>query len=115
MSIVLFARKTKTLAPAEAGQAHRDGDLVLVDVRQSQEWRSGVVPGALRIPLHELSHRIGELPSEGRVAFVCRSGHRSLLAARQARRRGIDVASVKGGMIAWSAAGLPTSIPKRTR
>jgi hydroxyacylglutathione hydrolase len=113
MNIVLFGRKTKTLAPAEAWAAHGERGLVLVDVRQPQEWRSGVVPGALRVPLHELSHRIGELPSEGTVAFVCRSGHRSLLAARRARRRGIDVASVKGGMVAWSAAGMPTLTPDR--
>jgi len=113
MNVMLFGRKTKTLAPTEAWAAHGERDLVLVDVRQPQEWRSGVVPGALRIPLNELSHRIGELPTEVTVAFVCRSGHRSLLAARQARRCGIDVASVKGGMIAWNKAGLPTSTPPR--
>lgn len=110
---MLFARKIKTLAPAEAWEAHQRSDLVLVDVRQRPEWRSGVVSGALRIPLHELSRRIEELPREKTVAFLCRSGHRSMLAARQARRRGIDVVSISGGMIAWRAAGLPTSTPTR--
>ncbi len=113
MSVTLFARKIKTLAPVEAWEAHQRSDLVLVDVRQRPEWRSGVVPGALRIPLHELSRRIEELPRENTVAFLCRSGHRSTLAARQALRRGIDVASISGGMIAWQRAGLPTSTPPR--
>jgi rhodanese-related sulfurtransferase len=113
MSAVLFARKIKTLPPVEAWEAYHRNDLVLVDVRERPEWRSGVVTGALRIPLHELSRRIGELPREGTVAFLCRSGHRSLLAARHARRHGIDVASIKNGMLAWNDAGLPTSTPTR--
>ena len=112
---MLFARKSKirSLPPTEAWEAHQRNDLVLVDVRERPEWRSGVVSGALRIPLHELSRRIEELPPENTIAFLCRSGHRSLLAARQARRRGIDVVSISGGMIAWNAAGLPTSTPTR--
>ena len=113
MSVMLFAHKIKTLTPAEAWEAHQRNDLVLVDVRERPEWRSGVVSGALRIPLHELSRRIEELPRENTVAFICRSGHCSTLAARQARRRGIDVVSISGGMIAWSTAGLPTSTPTR--
>jgi rhodanese-related sulfurtransferase len=107
LTVVLFARRIKTLPPTEAWDAHNRNELVLVDVRERPEWRSGVVAGALRIPLHELSRRIGELPRERTVAFLCRSGHRSLLAARRARRHGIDVASIRGGMLAWSDAGLP--------
>jgi len=108
-----FSLKTRTLAPSETWEAHQRNELVLVDVRQRGEWRSGVVSGALLIPLNELRRRIDELPRETTIAFVCRSGHRSTLAARQARRRGIEVISVKGGMIAWHKAGLPTSTPPR--
>jgi rhodanese-related sulfurtransferase len=110
----LFARKIRTLPPTEAWEAHHCNDLVLVDVRERPEWRTGVVTGALRIPLQELSRRTGELPREKTVAFLCRSGHRSLLAARHARRHGIDAASIRGGMLAWSDAGLPTSTPTAT-
>ena len=110
---MLFARKITTLPPTETWEACRSNDLVLVDVRQPQEWRSGVVAGALLIPLDELPRRIAELPRGNTVAFLCRSGHRSTLAARQARRHGIDVASVKGGMTAWHKAGLPTYTPPR--
>jgi len=113
MSVMLFTRRIKALTPTETWEAHRRDGLVLVDVRQRREWRSGVVSGARLIPLHELSRRLGELPRENAIAFVCRSGHRSMLAARQARRRGIDAVSVKGGMIAWNDAGLPTSTPPR--
>jgi hydroxyacylglutathione hydrolase len=113
MNAVLFGRRIETLAPAEAWNAHRHKSLVLVDVRQRSEWYSGVVIGALRIPLQELHRRISELPREGAVAFVCGSGHRSLLAAHEAQLGGIDAASVQGGMLAWRNAGLPTSTPAR--
>jgi rhodanese-related sulfurtransferase len=109
--VMLFGRKIPVLPPSETWEAYQRSDLVLVDVRQRPEWRSGVVSGALLIPLNELSRRIEELPRASTIAFVCRSGHRSTVAARQARRHGIDVVSVRGGMIAWQKAGLPTSTP----
>ena len=110
---MLLMRKITTLSPLETWEAQERNDLVLVDVRQRPEWRSGVASGVLLIPLNELPRRIGELPRERTVAFLCRSGHRSTLAARRARRHGFDVVSVKGGMIAWQRAGLPTSTPPR--
>ena len=112
-SVMLFARKLRTLTPTETWDAHRREEVVLVDVRQRPEWRSGVIAGALLIPLSELARRIDELPQGKTVGFVCRSGHRSTLAARRARKQDIDVLSVKGGMIAWEEAGLPTSPPPR--
>jgi rhodanese-related sulfurtransferase len=113
MSAVLFGRRIETLAPAEAWNAHRQKGLVLVDVRQRSEWCSGVVLGALRIPLQELNRRIGELPREGTVVFLCGSGHRSLLAAYEAQLGGIDAARVDGGILAWRDAELPTSTSAR--
>ena len=108
---MLFTRKIRTLSPSETWEAHQRNDLLLVDVRQQPEWRSGVVSGALLIPLNELPRRLGELPREKTIAFLCRSGHRSTLAARHARRQDFDVVSVTGGMVAWQRAGLPTSTP----
>ena len=112
-NVMLFARKIPVLPPSETWEAHQRNDLVLVDVRQRPEWRSGVVSGALLIPLNELPRRIAELPREKTVAFLCRSGHRSALAARQGRRHGFDVVNVTGGMTAWQEAGLPASTPPR--
>ncbi len=114
MSAVLFGHRIKTLTPAETWSAHRQSSVVLVDVRQRSEWCSGVVLGALRIPLKELNRRIGELPRAGTVVFLCGSGHRRP-AGRLLRRSwsGIDAASVRGGILAWRDAGLPTSTPAR--
>lgn len=52
----------------------------VLDVRQLREYDDGHIRGAVNIPLHELSKRIGEVPS-GEVWVHCASGYRSSIAA----------------------------------
>lgn len=52
----------------------------VLDVRQSGEFDDGHIPGALNIPLHEISRRIAEVPG-GDVWVHCASGYRSSIAA----------------------------------
>lgn len=52
----------------------------VLDVRQSGEFDDGHIPGALNIPLHEISRRIDEVPG-GDVWVHCASGYRSSIAA----------------------------------
>jgi rhodanese-related sulfurtransferase len=85
------------------------GQLTLVDVRTEQEFEQVRVPGVLHIPVTEIKGRLGEIPAEHPVAFLCRSGHRSSLAARMAARHRDDVMNVAGGMDAWLDAGLPSA------
>ncbi|NNK92506.1 MAG: rhodanese-like domain-containing protein, partial [Acidimicrobiia bacterium] len=50
----------------------------LIDVRQPEEVRStGVIPGAVNIPLGEIPGRLAEIDPGRPVALVCRSGGRS--------------------------------------
>ncbi|MCB0949310.1 MAG: MBL fold metallo-hydrolase [Mycobacterium sp.] len=56
------------------------GSAVVLDVRQRGEYADGHLPDALNIPLHELSDRVGEVPS-GEVWVHCASGYRSSIAA----------------------------------
>jgi rhodanese-related sulfurtransferase len=92
---------------AEAARLLETGDLVLVDVRESAEWRSGRVPGAQHVPLSGLARGVDALArEENQVAFICRSGHRSGAACAAERSRGLDALNVRGGMRAWQRAGL---------
>jgi hydroxyacylglutathione hydrolase len=81
----------------------RGGELVLVDVREDDEWEEGHVPGSLHVPYHEL--RDGA-PAELRdgpkaIAVACSAGNRSSIAASLLRRAGVEnVAHVAGGGIA---------------
>jgi len=105
---MLFNRKkTDQLSAAAAVAGARSGDLVLVDVREGDERVQARPANSQHIPLPELSSRIGELPRDRTVAFICRSGSRSGVAARAAADRGLSAVNVRGGLLAWKDAGLP--------
>ncbi|MFD3415509.1 rhodanese-like domain-containing protein [Streptomyces cyaneofuscatus] len=84
-------------------------EAVLLDVREEAEWRTGHAPGAVHAPLADLAAgaAIPVVALEWPLVVICRSGHRSQQAAKLLTERGADAADVKGGMIAWAAAGLP--------
>jgi rhodanese-related sulfurtransferase len=77
----------------------------LLDVREPAEWDAGHAPGALWIPLGDLGARLDEVPADGTVAVICRSGGRSAAATEALRSTGIDAVNVFGGMKAWEAEG----------
>ena len=85
----------------------RDKNVIIVDVRQPNETKSGVVPGAKLIPLSEIGSRMNELPLDKPILTICQSSHRSPFAARKLAKAGYDVTNVSGGMMAWRKAGLP--------
>ena len=105
---VFKRRKRHALEAAEAHAEQHAGRLVLVDVRGSDERAAGFAPGSQHLPLDELQGRLGDLPSDKPIAFVCKSGRRSAIAAQAARKAGLDASNVSGGMDAWHAAGLQT-------
>ena len=99
-----FSKNTLDVERAHA--AAGAGELVIVDVREADERAQGHPAGSLHVPLGELKGRIGELPAEQPLAFVCQFGRRSALAAATARRAGLRASNVKGGMAAWKREGL---------
>ncbi|MCW5865307.1 MAG: rhodanese-like domain-containing protein [Anaerolineae bacterium] len=109
----LFGGGVASISPAEA-QRRLEGETgaILVDVRQPLETQSGTAPGAVLIPLTEFGRRLAELPRDRPILTICRSGHRSPIAARQLRAAGYDVTDVDGGMLAWERAGLPLTPPE---
>jgi rhodanese-related sulfurtransferase len=85
----------------------RDAGAVVLDVREPSEWAEGHVPGATLIPLGELARRASELPHDGTIVVICRSGNRSAQGRDILLAAGYEATSVDGGMTAWRAAGLP--------
>ncbi|CCQ18119.1 putative uncharacterized protein [Rhodococcus sp. AW25M09] len=54
--------------------------VAVLDTRQQSEHADGHIPGAVNIPLHELPHRLSEVP-DGEVWVHCASGYRASIAA----------------------------------
>lgn len=89
----------------DAARAATDDSVLLLDVREDDEWAAGHAPGALHMPLSALD--AAAVPSDRPVVAVCRSGNRSGQAAAVLAVAGVDVVNMTGGMKAWSQAGLP--------
>ncbi len=96
---------------SRAAELLERGEAVVLDVRENVEWKAGRIPGALHIPLARLPARRHELPRDTTIVTVCRSGHRSGLAARGLRHAGYRVENLAGGMKGWARAGLPLDPP----
>ncbi len=92
------------LAGRLASRARGEDDFVLVDVRRPEERDVVAIPGAEAVPVE--AFRAGDaldaLPADRPVILHCRSGARSLEAARLLRRAGRrDVSHLEGGVLAW--------------
>jgi adenylyltransferase/sulfurtransferase len=77
----------------------------LLDVREPWEWAVSNLAerGARLIPLGELEGRISEIPTGRPVVVYCRTGQRSLTAARSLAQSGRGpVFNLRGGMVAWA-------------
>lgn len=80
-----------------------DGSIVVLDVRESEEFVFNHIPDAISIPLGELDERMGELPLEKEIYVVCRTGNRSDFAAQKLAEKGFSkVFNVVPGMSEWS-------------
>ena len=90
------------LEELKAGLA--DGSLVIVDVREPNEFEAGRIPGSVINPLSAFN--VSQLPTEKRVILSCRSGNRSKTAyamAQAAGRTDVDT-HFAPGFLGWAAA-----------
>jgi rhodanese-related sulfurtransferase len=79
----------------------------LLDVREPYEWTAGHVPTATHIPMGQLAQRSSEIPREGIIYVICRSGARSARVVLALADAGWQAVNVGGGMQDWAAAGRP--------
>jgi hydroxyacylglutathione hydrolase len=80
-------------------------DLQLVDVRNPGEAALGMIPGAVNVPVAQLTSRLDELDPKKPTVVYCAGGYRSSVAASLLRQRGFaDVSDILGGYEAWNQA-----------
>lgn len=85
-------------------------DLVTVlDVRPTEEFTAGHVPGAVNIPLNELEHRLNEFNHDKEIVAYCRGPHCILAfdAVARLRKKGLKARRLEDGYPEWKIAGLP--------
>jgi rhodanese-related sulfurtransferase len=103
---------------AGAVQLMNHQDALVVDVRETNELKEGMIPESKHIPLSTFASHIAEINSDKKRAVVvsCRSGNRSSSACAKLRKDGFEnVYNLKGGIMAWKSSNLPLEIPGRKK
>jgi len=83
----------------------KDGNIKIVDVRESPEFMAGHIKGSMLIPRGVIYGAVkkGKIKPTDKIVTVCRTGHRAILAAATLKKwyKFDNVYVLQGGMKAW--------------
>lgn len=84
-----------------------ENEILLIDVRQLDEYQSGHVAGAVHIALQEIPDRVEECVSADAspTYFICKVGGRSAQACEYLAGESLNVVNIAGGTLAWLHSG----------
>jgi rhodanese-related sulfurtransferase/DNA-binding transcriptional ArsR family regulator len=107
----LGAADTEAISRDELNRRLAAGHALAVDVRPAEEFAAGHIPGAVSIPLGELSGRLAELPDDVEVVAYCRGAYCVLShdAVRLLTAHGRRATRLADGMLEWRLADLPVA------
>lgn len=111
---IVFAEALAEIDVAAAAERIKEQQIKVLDVREPAEFASGVIQGAVLIPLGQVEKRVAELEAfkDQPMFVVCGSGGRSAQAVKLLRKFGFtQMRNIKGGMTAWHRAKLPVVTP----
>jgi rhodanese-related sulfurtransferase/DNA-binding transcriptional ArsR family regulator len=99
------------VATAELMARADDGLVTVLDVRPSEEYAQGHLPGAINVPLSELKEYMARLPKEREVIAYCRGPWcvLSFEAVSLLRAKGYQARRLAGGLPEWRHEGRPVS------
>jgi thioredoxin len=101
-------RAAGALKPVELAQLLASGAVVPIDTRDASAYGRAHLPGAVHMPLDEITGRLAELHMlAGQPVLYCRGGDKTKDVAEQLAEQGMPVAFLEGGMLGWEAEGLP--------
>lgn len=115
-----FFQQRTAMEPIEGGELLRrvrKGEVTVLDVRPPEEYAAGHIPGALSIPLRELTARLKELPKGRDVVAYCRGTYcvMAVEAVALLRKKGFRAYRMEQGVVAWRARGwrIETEQPRK--
>jgi phage shock protein E len=116
-ALLATAKDAELIAPRATHEGQASGSVLIVDVRDPNEYAAGHVAGARNLPLDQLGDRLGELSRDQIVVTYCNMFHRGTSRCERAAsllsERGFDARALDGGYPGWKAAGLPVEEPAR--
>jgi rhodanese-related sulfurtransferase len=105
---IFSRRSTPEIDIEELDGLLQAGAVRVLDVREDWEFKRGRVPGAISLPLGQLTSQAAGLARDKPYAVICESGSRSLSATDYLLGQGFEGAvSVQGGTGAWARSQRP--------
>lgn len=99
------------IKPSDAAQMLSNGEAILIDVREPDEFRAEHIACAASMPLASLKESFGalNLSPQRKVIFQCLSGRRGEAACHllEQAETGRAIYNLEGGINDWKEAGLP--------
>ncbi|WP_043531081.1 rhodanese-like domain-containing protein [Litchfieldella xinjiangensis] len=95
---------------SEATQLINREDAVIVDIRETNDFKAGHIAGARNIPQSRIDDRMNELEKvkDKPIIVVCKHGQSSGIVLAKLQKAGFERAfKLRGGMAQWQADGLP--------
>jgi ArsR family transcriptional regulator len=99
----------EAVSRSELMRRSKDDLITVIDVRPSEEYDAGHIPGALNVPINEIEQHLATLPKGQEVIAYCRGEYCVLAfeAVAALRKRGFSARRLEEGFPEWRAAGLP--------
>lgn len=97
------------ISAPELIQRLTDGNVILLDVRPTEEYAAGHLPDALSIPVTDLAAHLSELPQEKEIVAYCRGPYCVFAdeAVALLQANGYRARRIEQGVPEWRALGLP--------
>jgi rhodanese-related sulfurtransferase len=116
--LVREAKKSvKECTPSEIHSSLSAPDMLLIDVREPDEYRQGHIAGSVNIPRGMLEFKISNEPSlqnlTRSIVVYCKTSGRAALSVVAMQSMGFqNLMSLAGGFDAWVAEGHPVAKPR---
>jgi len=88
----------KTVLMPEVEQAMKKGPILVLDVREPEEYEEGHIPGAILAPISDFMNHMHHIKKDKHYYVVCHSGARSQTVSEYLGKLGYQVTNVMGGM-----------------
>lgn len=113
--MVATASPTRQVISPDLANRVLSGEIAVIDVRTTSEYRAGHVPRSINIPMDEVESRLEDIPKGLPVLMVCQSGRRSEIVRGRIHGKLDQLSCIDGGLNEWVKAGLPVVKSTRTR
>ena len=108
----VLPRAAGALKPEEVAKLLKQGHVCMVDTRGDAVHARAHLPGAISVPLEDLTSRVNELITlPASPVLYCRSGDKTQALSAELGTQGMPFSFLEGGVLGWEGAGFSLDRP----